>query len=99
MYLPPVTKSVKIDEIDLNRWSLCNVGLVQGDQIWRIFAYCFLWIVFLKNTKVVKTFRLLLYTAKSYILILTKMGWATFWAIFSQTHLVTLALFAWKIVS
>jgi hypothetical protein len=25
-----------------------------------------------------------------YVLILTRMGWATFWAIFSQTHLVTL---------
>jgi hypothetical protein len=27
---------------------------------------------------------------KPYELILTKMGWATFWDIFSQTHLVTL---------
>jgi hypothetical protein len=26
-----------------------------------------------------------------YVLILTKMGWAIFWAIFSQTYLVTLA--------
>jgi hypothetical protein len=26
----------------------------------------------------------------SYALILTKVGWAEFWAIFSQTHLVTL---------
>jgi hypothetical protein len=26
---------------------------------------------------------------RSYVLILTKTGWATFWPIFSQTHLVT----------
>jgi hypothetical protein len=27
----------------------------------------------------------------SYLFILTKKGWATIWATFSQTHLVTLA--------
>jgi hypothetical protein len=27
---------------------------------------------------------------REYVLILTKMGWVTFWAIFSQTHLGTL---------
>jgi hypothetical protein len=30
------------------------------------------------------------FRGKIYSLILTKMGWATFWAIFSQTYLVTL---------
>jgi hypothetical protein len=30
------------------------------------------------------------FQGKSYILILTKKGWATFWAIFQQTHLLTL---------
>jgi hypothetical protein len=28
---------------------------------------------------------------KVFVLTLTKMGWATFWAIFSRTYLVTLA--------
>jgi hypothetical protein len=27
---------------------------------------------------------------KSYVFIITKIDWATFWATFSQTHLVTL---------
>jgi hypothetical protein len=30
------------------------------------------------------------FRGKSFVLIMTKMGWATFWAIYSQTHLVTL---------
>jgi hypothetical protein len=30
------------------------------------------------------------FQGKSYVLLLTKIGWATFWAIFEQTHLVTL---------
>jgi hypothetical protein len=31
---------------------------------------------------------------KDYVLYCQKMGWATFWAIFSQTHLVTLLVSA-----
>jgi hypothetical protein len=45
---------------------------------------------FLKITEVAQSFVLLFSTEKSYVLILTKKGWATFLPIFSQTHLVTL---------
>jgi hypothetical protein len=63
----------------------------QGDQIGRIFAH---WaIVFfgqlLKITEVAQIFDALLFKGERYKLILRKTGWATFWAIFSQTHLVT----------
>jgi hypothetical protein len=45
----------------------------------------------LKITEVGKNFWLhTFFLGESTALILTKMGWATFWAIFSQTHLVTL---------
>jgi hypothetical protein len=37
-------------------------------------------------------FDLLISMEKVYVLILTTMGWATFWAIFSKTHLVTLLI-------
>jgi hypothetical protein len=30
------------------------------------------------------------FNSRGYVLISTKMGWATFWSIFSQTQLVTL---------
>jgi hypothetical protein len=48
----------------------------------------------LKITRVAQIFG----PQKSYVLSMKVMGWATFWAIFSQTHLVTLALtdtFGW----
>jgi hypothetical protein len=35
-------------------------------------------------------FRATFFHRKSYVLIRQKMGWATVWVIFSQTHLVTL---------
>jgi hypothetical protein len=35
---------------------------------------------------------ILFLNSKRCVLILTRMGWATFWATFSQTHLVTLLL-------
>jgi hypothetical protein len=50
----------------------------------------FLWAVFL-ITEVAQNLGLLTSTEKRSVLILTKMGWATFWAKFSQTHLVTLS--------
>jgi hypothetical protein len=49
----------------------------------------FLWAVFLKITEEAQIFYLLI-SVKSYVLSLAKMGWATFWAMFSRTHLVTL---------
>jgi hypothetical protein len=45
---------------------------------------------YLKITEVKHIFELLSYHGHVYTLILIKMGWAKFWAIFSQTHLVTL---------
>jgi hypothetical protein len=45
---------------------------------------------FVKNTETATSIRLLFSTVKSYVLIFTKMDWATFWATFSQTHVVTL---------
>jgi hypothetical protein len=45
---------------------------------------------FIKITGVAQKFWLLFFLSLDYALILTKMGWATFWAILSQTHLVTL---------
>jgi hypothetical protein len=65
----------------------------QGDQIGRIFAY---WTIvyfgqLLKMTEVSLFLGLLLNSGKRHVaLILTKMGLAALWAIFSQTHLVTL---------
>jgi hypothetical protein len=49
---------------------------------------CLLWAGFSKITEVANIFWLLF---PRYALSLTKMGWATFWATFSQTHLVTVA--------
>jgi hypothetical protein len=64
----------------------------QGYQIGRIFAYilgeCLLW-AFLKITKVAQII-VIFFSTQRVARILTKMGWATFWAIFSQTHPVTL---------
>jgi hypothetical protein len=64
----------------------------QGDQIGRVLAY---WAVvyfgcFLFTVVVAQIHGLLFSQCFSSALILTKTGWATFWATFSQTHLVTL---------
>jgi hypothetical protein len=66
----------------------------QGDQIGRILAQwaTITFVIFVKNTETAISIRLLFSTAKSYVLIFTKMDWATFWATFSQTHLVTLVI-------
>jgi hypothetical protein len=48
-----------------------------------------LW-AFLTITKVANIFGLIYFTGKSCVLILAKIRWATYWAIFSQTYLVTL---------
>jgi hypothetical protein len=70
-----------------------TMGVRQGDQIGRIFAN--LAIVYKGQlSKIYKSSPKILATSsaeKSYVVILTKRGWAMFWAIFSQTHLVTLA--------
>jgi hypothetical protein len=50
--------------------------------------YLILWVVFVKTADVAHRFGLFFH-GKSYVLILIT-GWATVWAIFSQTRLVTL---------
>jgi hypothetical protein len=47
------------------------------------------WEVFLKNTNGAQIVWLL-FSMEKVVLIVTKKGWVTLWAIFSQTHLVTL---------
>jgi hypothetical protein len=70
-----------------------NVGLCQGDQIGRIFAY---WAIvkfklFYVKYKSSSNFgRTFFHRKKCCIYFDKKTGWATFWAIFSQTHLVNL---------
>jgi hypothetical protein len=50
---------------------------------------CYLWSAFSKLLKN-PTFLDYFLNSISYVVVLTKTGWAAFWAIFSQTHLVTL---------
>jgi hypothetical protein len=72
--------------------SCCNIG----DRVTRLGE--FLPVVrlfslgsFFKITEVAQIFGLLFSMVKLHnVLISTKMGWASCWAIFSQTHLVTL---------
>jgi hypothetical protein len=47
---------------------------------------------FIKITKVAQNIELLFSLSLDYVLIMTKICWATFWAIFPHTHLVTLPL-------
>jgi hypothetical protein len=56
---------------------------------YRLLSDYLLWTFFL-ITIVVWMFGLLFFHGKSCVIVLTKMSWAIFWAIFSQTHLVTL---------
>jgi hypothetical protein len=68
-------------------------GREQGDQIGRNFAH---WtIVFfgrvIENYIISPNLLATIFHGKIYLLALTKVSWATSWAIFSQTHLVTLA--------
>jgi hypothetical protein len=51
---------------------------------------------FLEIVEVVKLSGVLFSMLKVLCSVWQKMGWATFWAIFSQTHLVTLASRHWK---
>jgi hypothetical protein len=53
-------------------------------------GYFFLWVVSLKITEVALFLSHFFPRFKLCTKSLTKMGWATFWAIFSQTDLVTL---------
>jgi hypothetical protein len=66
----------------------------QGDQIgadFRPLCDCFLWAVFGKMKEVARIFLHSFSSVRvTYALFLTKKHWATFWATFSQTHLVTL---------
>jgi hypothetical protein len=59
----------------------------QGDQTSRLFILGSV----LKITEEAQFFWLLFHCA-SYVLFLQIIGWATFWATFSQTHLFTLLL-------
>jgi hypothetical protein len=64
-----------------------------GWQDWANFRFlgdCFLWAVFLEITEGAHTFGLLFSTEKVMSSYLETTGWATLWAIFSQTHLVAL---------
>jgi hypothetical protein len=56
----------------------------------RILVVCLLWAVFKKNHRSSANFGLLFSIVRVMYTFFTKMGWATFWAIFLQTHLVTL---------
>jgi hypothetical protein len=57
----------------------------QGDQIGRIVVY---WAIILSGQFLSLNFWTTYFQNKICVLMLTKMGWATFWAIFSQIHLV-----------
>jgi maltodextrin utilization protein YvdJ len=66
--------------------------MYQCERIWRIFAYLAIaYFRYLKITDVVHILGVALSHGESFALFFTKMGWATLWAIFSETHLVTLA--------
>jgi hypothetical protein len=70
----------------------------QGDQIGRIFAFrvsVFFGLLF-ENYRSSLKFGHFSYNGERCGLILTKIGWATFWAIFSQTRPVTLFISAGK---
>jgi hypothetical protein len=72
-------------------------GQNQGDQIGRIFAY---WSIiyfglYFETYRCNANFWTTFFYGTSYVLILTNIVWATFWATFSQTHLVTLVKFQW----
>jgi hypothetical protein len=56
---------------------------------WYIFVD--IWYIFVPFGQVVPKKLAILYVQIIHIFLLLKNGWATFWAIFSQTHLVTLA--------
>jgi hypothetical protein len=62
-----------------------SLDVIQVDPL----GNCCLWAAFL-NGIISPCFWTTLIHGKYYVLILTKMDWATFWAMFSQTHLVTL---------
>jgi hypothetical protein len=64
---------------------------IQGDQIGRILAYCgvvYFWLLFEKD-KSISSYWDTIFHETNYVSILTKAGWATFYAILSQTHMVT----------
>jgi hypothetical protein len=76
----------------VQKWRYATLSHIQGDQIGRIFAQWaivsfgqFFW-------KITELSHILCYFFLSIncVLNLTKMRWATFWAIFKQTHLVAL---------
>jgi hypothetical protein len=57
---------------------------------------CLLWAIWAKITEVAHIIGLLFHTAKVMHDFFQKMDWATFWATFSQTHLVTLVSRGWR---
>jgi hypothetical protein len=72
--------------------SFFNRDDCQGDQIGRLFAY---WAIvnfgeFVGNCSCSPNYILATFFMVCCVLILEKNGWATFWAIFSKAHIVTL---------
>jgi hypothetical protein len=53
-------------------------------------GHCLLWAVFFKIYRSSHNLSATLFHGESYVTIFTKLDWASFWAIFSQTHLVAL---------
>jgi hypothetical protein len=79
---------VPIMRIQLNGWTVVALACTQGDRIGRFFSligWLFSFGIFwkLQKPKYLNCLKLCIKFDK-------KMGWATFWAIFSKTHLVTL---------
>jgi hypothetical protein len=90
----PCKGHLNIVKNDLIQWRR-YVGSDQGDQVRRIFA-CWIQIVYLKKffkkNRGSPHCRSKFFHGKSYVSIVKKVGFATFWAIFSQTRLVPLEL-------
>jgi hypothetical protein len=70
-------------------------GRIQGDQIGIIwpFGRLFSLGIFTNKYKCIQKFWAAIFRGKIFISILAKICWATFWAIISQIHLVTVAAF------
>jgi hypothetical protein len=71
---------------------LWRPGGQQGNQIVQFFVY---WAIvyfrqFFENYRSSLDCWATFFKLLTYVLIVTKMGWAAFWAMLSQTHLVTL---------
>jgi hypothetical protein len=69
--------------------------VLQGDRNWANFSTfgdCLFWAVFYVSDRVSPIFLDSFFQSKSCVFIFGQKCWATFWAMFSQTHVVTLAV-------